>query len=199
MTKGCSYTDILVNAGSKAMFIGGITNIIFNGVFSPDRLILTKITTNIVGNFISYGIREYATKCLDDMQYVGGFVGGFLKYKITNNNPFIGGINNLSYEICNFHNLTSNICMLVLEPLERVTKKLINTNIADMDTDTLTPAFFEGLIYSSILITNIQIVYPLLDLFGNIIKNTNNINSEQFNLNDSMCLLGETYILEQVE
>jgi hypothetical protein len=165
--------NILLNAASEAILIGGLTNIVFNSIFSPNKLTLNKISKNILGNFISYGIRDLSLEYLDDMQYVSGFVRGYLKGEITSDNPFYiydaydSGFSTLNLEICNFHMKSSTNCKLMLEPFER--------------------GIFEGLIYASIAIGNKEVIYPLLNPLENI-------NYELFSLSDNACLLGENDI-----
>jgi hypothetical protein len=199
-------SDILFSSGLKAIFISGSTSLIYTAAFALPKLTLTKVITDTTAAFalpkltltkvitdttaafVSFAIRGYANNCLDNMQYMGGFFGGFLKYKIMGNNPFLGGINNFGYEACNFHKINSNFCALILEPAEAVTKNLINIPI---DLNEITLSLVKGLAFSSILITNIEVVYSPLNQYLNF--KVEDIKDNIISLNNSnMCLLGET-------
>jgi hypothetical protein len=159
--KSCSYADIgniLVSAGSKAAFIDGIANIILIGAFTPPQLTIARIGVEISAAFVSYTIREYATKCADDMQYVGGIVGGLLKYGIKGSNPLIGAVNNLGYEICNFHKLDSGYCAITIETTEEVTSSMLG-----ISGSIVSKAFFNGIIISSVIVTSADYAYVPLD------------------------------------
>jgi len=216
--KNCSYTDIsniLVSAGSKAAFIDGIANIILIGTFTPPQLTVARIGVEISTAFVSYAIREYATKCVDDMQYVGGVVGGLLKYGIKGSNPIIGAINNLGYEMCNFHNLDSGYCAITIETTEEVT-----TSLLGLSSSMVSKAFFNGIIASSVIVTSADYAYVPLDKHVKAALNFTvvgiNINTlvlghqsdtcfeqsyNQYMGNDifdkDMCLLGETNFTNQ--
>ncbi len=161
--KSCSYEDIgniLISSGSKAIFIDGVASIILTGYFQRDMLMQINIVTATVAGFVSYATREYSTKCLDDMQYPGGVVGGILKYSIKGSNPMLGAINNLGYEVCKYHKLNSNICVVMLETGEEIVKSLLGMCIAP-----ITNAFFTGVIISSVLIISAEVVYSSLDKY----------------------------------
>ncbi len=161
--KSCSYADIgniLVSAGSKAAFIDGIANIILIGTFTPPQLTVARIGVETSAAFVSYAIREYATKCVDDMQYNGGIIGGFSKYGIKGSNPIIGSINNLGYEVCNFYKLNPSYCAIVIETGEEVAKSLLG-----LSDSLVTAALFSGIIASSVIVTSADYVYEPIDKY----------------------------------
>ena len=204
--KSCSYADIgniLVSSGSKAIFIDGVASVVLLGYFVPPQLTLANVAIASSAAFVSYTIREYATKCLNDAQYPGGVVGGILKYSIKSNNPAFGAINNLGYEFCNYHKLNGDACVITLEAGEEVAKHLLG-----MDQISVTSALLNGIIISATLITSVNLVYLPLDqhvkaalnftaeeavVNVTIPKNQCDVNFEQSSnyFSNSVCLLGE--------
>ena len=149
------------------------------------------IATATFAGFVSYAIREYSTKCLD-MQYYGGAFGGALKYWIKGNNPILGAINNLGYEVCNFHKVDPYNCKIMLETNEEIIK-----NWFGMPTIINDP-FMSGLIISLILTISSDVVYSSLDKYVKTAFNftaDNNVTNSTVVSNsmveNNVCLVGE--------
>jgi hypothetical protein len=129
-SKQCSLEDIgniLVSSAEKAGLIEGVATIGIMVVLGLPN-IASSTATGVGAAFVSFAIREYATKCQVNTQYLGGIVGGAVKYSIKGGNPIIGSINNLGYEVCNYYNLNPYGCAYTVEIGEELLKVSLSQN-----------------------------------------------------------------------
>src|SRR4051812_42916566 len=92
---------------TKALFIDWLTTVEllalphliivpFIPVLAPSAIAASASIATLAA-FTSYFLRKEARN--NGHEYIGGYAGGVVKYLIKGNDPFIGGDNNLSYEL----------------------------------------------------------------------------------------------------